>query len=188
MTGTITILDDHRASGVISAEDGLRVRFESSAVLAYDVTALAVGQSVTFDVLRGNRPKASNVCVERPHVRPAGTKCRESAPPRYLGFEQSGNVRLYRFEQIFAGESRTTFTVSADIALFTKHRVGIQEGPALCLHLLATALDAADFAESPSPAYALADREMLGYLANRPVKQTRFKAAGASQTAFPTET
>jgi cold shock CspA family protein len=173
MTGTIMTFDDRRASGSISAEDGLRVRFDSSAVLAYDAASLAVGQSVTFDVVRGSNPRASNVSVERLHVRRPGAESRENAPPRYMGFEQSGNTRLYRFERNLAGHARTSVTVNADMSLFTKHRVGIQEGPALCLALLTTALDGTEIAVTPPPTYALADREMLAYLADRPVKHSR---------------
>lgn len=186
MTGTISIFDGTSASGVISSEDGLQVRFDSSAVLAYDATGLAVGQSVTFDILRGTNPRAFNVCVDHQHARRAGTESRESMPPRYVGFEHRGNLRLYRFERIVPGESRTTLVVNADLALFTKHHVGIQEGPALCLRLLVSALDATGFAVAPlSPPYVLTDREMLAYLASRPVpgKRTGSRRVGASQAA-----
>jgi cold shock CspA family protein len=186
MTGTITIFDDRRASGVISAEDGLRVRFDSSEVLAYDAGNLAVGQSVTFDVLRGNHPKAFNVCVDRPHAQRAGAGSREIMAPRYVGFDQSGNLRLYRFERVTPGESRTTVVVNADMALFTKHHIGIQEGPALCLRLLVAALDAAAGAAAPTPPpYALTDREMLAYLESRPVpgKRPGSKRPGVTHSA-----
>jgi cold shock CspA family protein len=188
MTGTIAIFNDTSASGVISAADGLQVRFDSSAVLAYDATGLAVGQSVTFDILRGNHPKAFNVCVDRLYSRRPGAEPRDSAPPRYMGFEHSGNLRLYRFERIVPGESRTTLVVNADLALFTKHHVGIQEGPAICLRLLIAALDVTDVAVAQlPPPYALTDREMVAYLASRPVpgKRAGPRSAGASQSAVP---
>lgn len=183
MTGTIITFDKYRAAGVIGAEDGLHVRFDSSAALAYDATGLAVGQSVTFDLVRGRNPSASNICVERLYTRRAGTDSRENSPPKYVGFEQRGNTRLYRFERMLAGESRASFTVNAEMSLFTKHHVGIQEGPALCLGVLIAALDGAGMADGPSPAYALADREMLVYLANRPVKQSRFKSSAVAAAA-----
>jgi cold shock CspA family protein len=184
MTGTIAIFDDRSASGVISAEDGLRVRFDSGAVLAYDAANLAVGQSVTFDVVRGNDPKAFNVCVDHPHGRRPGAEPRETMPPRYVGFDQSGNLRLYRFERVVPGKSRTTVIVNADMALFTKHHVGIQEGPALCLRLLVAALDTADSVLPPP--YALTDREMLAYLASRPEpgKRPGSKRAAAAPAAI----
>lgn len=186
MTGTITIFDDARGSGVISAADGLQVRFDLSAVLAYDAMGLAVGQPVTFDVLRGNHPKASNVSVDHQYRGRPGVESRDSIPPRYMGFDHRGNLRLYRFERIVPGESRTTLVVNADLALFTKHHVGIQEGPALCLRLLVAALDATDIALDPlHPAYVLTDREMLAYLGSRPVpgKRAGSRSSGASPAA-----
>jgi len=183
MTGTVTIFDDHRRSGVISTRDGLRVRFDSNSVLAYDITVLAVGQSVTFDVVRGNDPRATNVCVERPYARRTG-ESRESTAPRYVGFEQNGNMRRYRFEEALNRQNRT-FMVNADMALFARHQVAIQEGPALCLHLLLAAIDISDCTPPRSPAYALGDREMLVYLENHPVKQPRHKLASASLAALP---
>jgi cold shock CspA family protein len=188
MTGTMAIFNDTSASGVISAEDGLQVCFDSSAVLAYDASGLAVGQSVTFDMRRGNHPKAFNVCVDRLYRRRPGVECRDSAPPRYMGFEHRGNLRLYRFERIVPGESRTTLVVDADLALFAKHHVGIQEGPAMCLRLLAAALDTAGVAVAQlPPPYVLTDREMLAYLATRPVpgKRAGPRSAGASQPVLP---
>ena len=69
MTGTIKRLDVASASGVITAEDGLIVGFCPSAVLAFDVPSLAIGQVVSFDLEGGRCPKALNVFVQRaPHA------------------------------------------------------------------------------------------------------------------------
>src|SRR5712692_8777160 len=84
-------------------------------------------------------------------------------PPRYLGFEQTGNVRAYSFERVSPGESTKTFTVTADLALFRKHQVGMQEGPALCLGVLALQLQALDSAQ-PGLQHAVTDHDMLVYL------------------------
>ena len=65
MTGTIKRLDVASASGVITAEDGLMVRFCPSAVLTYDVPSLAIGQVVSFDLEGGRCPKALNIFVQR---------------------------------------------------------------------------------------------------------------------------
>ena len=66
MTGTIKSLDVGSASGVITAEGGLSVGFSPSAVLAYDVPSLALGQVVSFDLEDGRSPKALNVLLQRP--------------------------------------------------------------------------------------------------------------------------
>lgn len=73
------------------------------------------------------------------------------------------------------------------MALFTKHRVGIQEGPSLCLQLLIAALDASASSVEPLSPYALTDPEMLVYLENRPAPGERSGSgrAGAFDFASP---
>lgn len=60
---------------------------------------------------------------------------------RYMGFEQKGSARIYRFDCLEKGESARHFTVSAEMGLFLTHRVAIQEGPALCALKLAADLE-----------------------------------------------
>lgn len=51
---------------------------------------------------------------------------------RYLGFDQQKNVRAYRFDVLVKGEATKHCVVTADLALFLTHRIGIQDGPGLC--------------------------------------------------------
>lgn len=171
MTGKIEILGDGSTSGVIKAENGLTFHFDSTAVLAYDVAGLAKGQLVTFEPGSGKCPKAVNICVERVHH--GDEKRQEIFRLRYIGFEQRGNIRAYRFEQVTPGQQTKTFIVSTDMTLFTKHHVGIQEGPALCLHCLLAELNAASAAVRPLLPCSLTDRDMLAHLASRPVPRPR---------------
>jgi hypothetical protein len=60
---------------------------------------------------------------------------------RYLGFEQLQNARAYRFEVIAKGASTAQAVVLADMGLFLKHRVGIQDGPSLCAARLTADLE-----------------------------------------------
>jgi hypothetical protein len=60
---------------------------------------------------------------------------------RYLGFDQHANARAYRFDSVAVGEPTRYFTVTADMSLFLTHGVGIQEGPNLCAHKLASDLE-----------------------------------------------
>ena len=60
---------------------------------------------------------------------------------RYIGFDQAKNIREYKFEGVAAGETAKHFVVSADLAMFVKYRVGLQEGPALCLKRLSADLE-----------------------------------------------
>ncbi len=50
---------------------------------------------------------------------------------RYLGFDQSQNSRVYRFEIRTDGALTKEVSVTADMAVFRHHSVGIQEGPFL---------------------------------------------------------
>ena len=50
---------------------------------------------------------------------------------RYLGFDQRQNSRVYRFDVRSDGRLTKQVSVTADIAVFRNHSVGIQEGPFL---------------------------------------------------------
>ena len=60
---------------------------------------------------------------------------------RYLGFDQSQSARAFRFEIIEKGAGTRQTVVTADMALFLQHRVGIQDGPTLCAAKLASDLE-----------------------------------------------
>ena len=82
-------------------------------------------------------------------------------------------MRAYLFEGLEPGAEKRTFTVDADLALFTRHHVGMQEGPALCLHLLMEELEAEGTAAQASFNCSLSDRELLAYVASRPVPRSK---------------
>lgn len=174
MTGTIEKLSDGSTSGFIKAENGLSVQFDSSAVLAYDAARLAVGQLVTFDVENGIHPLATNICVHKqPGAVDDGKRRPENVrPPRYMGFEQMGRIRAYRFVRLSLHEETQIFFVSADLDLFTKHHIGIQEGPGLCLAVLVAEYDAAS-CRHQAKVRDLTDTDMLAHLAQRPVPAPR---------------
>ncbi|MGD0201064.1 MAG: hypothetical protein ABSD27_09990 [Bryobacteraceae bacterium] len=174
MTGRIKSLSASSASGLIAAENGLSVHFQPSAVLAYDITCLAVGQLVTFDLAGGIWPRATNVCVLRQHhLAVTAGKHPEGLCLRYMGFDQNGSIRAYRYDRVSPGEGIRTFVVNADLALFRKHRVGVQDGPALCLHALTAELGAAGSPQQAKCERVLTDQDMLAHLARRPVPTTR---------------
>ena len=50
---------------------------------------------------------------------------------RYLGFDQRQNSRVYRFDVRSDGQLTKEVSVTADVAVFRNHSVGIQEGPFL---------------------------------------------------------
>jgi cold shock CspA family protein len=174
VTGTIKSLDLTAASGTIMAEDGLLVGFMLSAVLAYDLPVLAVGQEVGFDLQNGKSPKALNIFVRRSSgAAPPRDKNPDTTRLRYLGFQHRGNTRVYLFEWLLEGARRRTFAVEAELAIFTKHKVGMQEGPAICLHTLLEGLGKQSSATGSLPQCSLSDREILAYLASRPAPRVK---------------
>jgi len=60
---------------------------------------------------------------------------------RYLGFEQQRSARVFRFDVMEKGQPTRRCVVTADMALFLSHRVGIQEGPTLCAGKLSSDLE-----------------------------------------------
>lgn len=187
MTGRIKALGRGNGSGVIRAENGRTVPFDSSALLAYDVGCLAEGLLVTFDMEGGYGPRAVNVCVHKEHVarRPA-LSGQHTACLRYLGFEQAQNVRAYRFERLLPGEETTTLLVSADMTLFARYHVALQEGPGLCLHLLLAAEPDSPVQPVPQQQVGgrlLTEQDILAHVAAHPApgnKARRKRAAAAS--------
>ena len=187
MTGRIKALGRGNGSGVIRAENGRSVPFDASALLAYDVGCLAEGLLVTFDMEGGYGPRAVNVCVHKEHVARRPTLSgQHSACLRYLGFEQAQNVRAYRFERLLPGEETTTLLVSADMTLFARHHVALQEGPGLCLHLLLAAEpdpSTQPYGHPQGGGRTLTEQDILAHLAAHPTagsKARRKRAAAAS--------
>jgi hypothetical protein len=60
---------------------------------------------------------------------------------RYMGFEQLRNARAFRFDVLAKGEVTRQAVVTADMALFLQHHVGIQDGPTLCAGKLTADLE-----------------------------------------------
>lgn len=183
MTGRIKSLSTMSLSGFITADSGQNVYFHASAVAPHGAGGLFTGQFVTFDLDGGRWPEAINVRVPA-QPQPAAPQALAENPPiarlQYRGFEQIGNIRAYRFARMLQGEETQEFTVSADLALFTKHHVGIQEGPALSLGHLRLSSHA-DRSGAPAQVLSqwLTDVDMLAHLASRPAPgKTRRRIGG----------
>lgn len=174
MTGRIRSLDVEQNCGSIRADDGSSVLFDLRTVIEYDAAWLAVGQLVTFELERGSS-KAINVSVEREHARAHGSeKRREPGQVRYIGFEQRDSLRTYRFEQLDSGGQHSgNFTITADLGLFSKYHVGIQDGPAICLHLVTAELARLDGAGETTWNRLLTDQDMQAHVASRPAPRER---------------
>jgi len=163
MRGRIEILNAGNAEGVIQADNGDRISFEFSAVLAYDVARLEVGRWVSFNLEGSDGSSVVNVCLHRLQPAPQGA-ARGVASLRYVGFKQAGRIRSYKFERTTPEEEMKTVIVTTDVALFARHRVLLQEGPGLCLRLLETESAKAKGRESP---FALTEDDLITFLAER---------------------
>jgi cold shock CspA family protein len=168
MTGRIKSLSTLSPSGFISAASGHDVYFHSSEVLPPGAGGLAIGQLVTYEIGGGKWPSAINVRIPaQPQATPRPAVRHSPATYlQYLGFEQTGSTRAYRFRRVVRGEETREFVVSAELGLFFKHHVGIQEGPALSLRLLSEGPDCSTPVDWP-PAQSLTDVDMLAHVARR---------------------
>ncbi len=90
---------------------------------------------------------------------------------RYLGFDQSAAIRTYRFDVVTDRSPAVHYAITADMGLFLKYHVGIQEGPSLCAHKLTSDLETLQEGE-----HRLTDEDLLSYLAARAEADSR-KAA-----------
>jgi hypothetical protein len=91
---------------------------------------------------------------------------------RYMGFEQAKAVRVYRFDRIEERVPTVRYTVTADLALFLKHHIGIQEGPALCARKLTSDLEGTEQCE-----HILTNDDLLAYVTARADADARKAAA-----------
>ena len=96
---------------------------------------------------------------------------------RYSGFEQRDNTRYYLFQYCVPGEKGKPIVVSAEIPLLVQHHVRIQDGPALCLHILASENQGFDLSQTGAPKRVLTAQDLLAYLASLPVPVTKGKRA-----------
>ena len=90
---------------------------------------------------------------------------------RYMGFDQKQNTRTYKFDRVAKGAPTERIVVTADIALFLSHHVGIQEGPTLCARKLS-----ADLEGSLEASHVLTNDDLVAYTSARADAEAR-KAA-----------
>lgn len=170
MTGRIEKLATAENAGCITTNSGpVQFRFTYQKAAAA-TERLTVGQLVSFELEKGTTESA--VEVRRKKSVDIGADDGKTAREiRYQGFEQTGNVRSYQFQAWRSGEENQDVIVTVDLALFRKHRIGIQEGPGICLRLVK-----AEFEESVSVdpivwRRALSDKEMVDYLSSLPSRK-----------------
>ena len=165
LSGTVTAVSRDRGFGSIRCDSGDRVPFRMSAVLAYDADALEVGRAVMFDLTADKHPVAINISLLRTA---GGDAIRPKPEPeciRYLGFEQIGPKRTWRFEVRGGGFDRGGFSVTADLAQLANRQVHVQDGPALCLGWLKNHLSAGG---AGGLTHLLSDEDIAAHVAAPP--------------------
>ena len=81
---------------------------------------------------------------------------------RYMGFDQHGNIREYMFDDVSDGERAVRLVVTADLTLFLKHHISIQEGPAVSARKIA-----ANTAKLGQHDHQLTNQDLLAFAAAR---------------------
>jgi len=69
---------------------------------------------------------------------------------KYNGFTQLDNVREFIFHCVSPRQENKIIVVTADLSLFRKYHLGLQEGPLLCLRKLICECDALSSVEQLS--------------------------------------
>jgi hypothetical protein len=119
----------------------------------------------------------------------------------YMGFSQQANVRSFRFQGVLNKDRSRPLTknldilLCADMALLAEYRIRVQDGPALCLRILAAALSGEDIDSVQFSHYAITRADVSSFTSARDAieesKAARrkprapFKPAPASQLKWP---
>src|ERR1700683_2419480 len=91
----------------------------------------------------------------------------------YMGFSQNANRRNFRFQGAVSRErpSKTAknleFLLSADMALLAQHRIRVQDGPTLCLQILAGAFTSEDEQAIQFASYAITHADVSAFASAR---------------------
>ena len=126
---------------------------------------------MSFELHGGHWPKATNVHLfeDRHHTPRAQEKAQEAVQLRYVGFDQAGFVRTFRFQGVVSGEPTRDYNVTGDVRMFQKYHVGIQEGPALCVRLLLAQLEVSHEPKQNGENAVLSDKDFAMLVASRAV-------------------
>lgn len=166
MTGRIEKLATAEDAGRITTNSG-PVQFRFTYRKTDGTTdQLAIGQLVSFELEKGTTESAVEVRrKESVSFRASdGTPAREI---RYQGFQQTRNIRSYKFQAWRSGEENQEAIVTADLALFRRHGIGIQEGPGICLRLVKTEFLESGLVDPTVWTRALSDQDLLDHISNQ---------------------
>jgi hypothetical protein len=109
----------------------------------------------------GGDDRVKTIC----DARSARRRAPEPGPVRYLGFDDGGGHRTYKFARLPPAEDAKTYTVRVPQTLLAEHNLSLQDGPAFCVAIMAA---------NPEPAnYTASEEDAKRFLATLPVKAIR---------------
>jgi hypothetical protein len=98
-------------------------------------------------------------------ARSARRRVPEPGPVRYLGFDDGGGHRTYKFARLPPADDAKTYAVRVPQTLLAEHNLSLQDGPAFCVAIMAA---------NPEPAdYTATQEDAKRFLATLPVKAIR---------------
>ena len=92
---------------------------------------------------------------------------------QYNGFIQLDEVREFIFHGVCSGQATKIILVTADLSIFRKYHVGLQEGPLLCLRKLS--LESATLASNSQSLLQrkLCEEDICAFAADRENQRTK---------------
>jgi hypothetical protein len=119
----------------------------------------------------------------------------------YMGFTQEASLRCFHFQRVLTQARLANlpkvvqFTMKADMSLFMRYRIPVQEGPALCLQILTDTLSGSDENTVFPESYAVTTEHLSTFASARTsveeAKAARrkprppFKPSNSSQLKLP---
>jgi hypothetical protein len=91
----------------------------------------------------------------------------------FKGFNQRANIRSYRFDGVLPSERPTKirknleFLLNVDMSVLAENRIRVQDGPALCLRILQTALALPGADTIPFVSYTVTRAEIVAFATAR---------------------
>lgn len=162
MTGRIEVLATANKPGRITTRTGVNRYHYAYHLPPGGIEGLFVGSLVTFELKKGDDRVAISVT---PKDEADGVHSLESRlEVRYEGFEQTNNIRAFKFQAWRTGEENQAAVVTVDLALLRKYGITIQEAPALCLRLVETELQQPKRFDPGVWKRGLTDKEMMAHV------------------------
>jgi hypothetical protein len=91
----------------------------------------------------------------------------------YKGFNHRANIRSFRFDGVLPSERPTKirknleFLLNVDMTVLAENRIRVQDGPALCLRILESALALPEADTIPFVSYTITRAEVVAFASAR---------------------